>query len=209
MLIDNGWIDTLKRDNVELIDTAISHVSEAGKIVSAGRDYEVDVIVLATGFEAAKILSPMVLSGKSGEQIIDLWEGDNARAYLGITVPDYPNLFLLYGPNTNLGHGGSIIFHTECQTRYVISCIRELVEGSHRSMEVRQEAYEAYNDRLDEALAKMIWQNVDRDSWYRNSRGRVVTNSPWRLVDYWALTMAPDVEDYVFVNSHEQETGSG
>jgi 4-hydroxyacetophenone monooxygenase len=209
MLIDNGWIDTLKRDNVELIDTAIAHISEAGEIVSEGRNYAVDVIVLATGFEAAKILSPMVLCGKSGQQIGELWEGDNARAYLGITVPDYPNLFLLYGPNTNLGHGGSIIFHTECQTRYVMSCIRELVEGNHRSMEVRQEAYEAYNDRLDEALAKMIWQNVDRDSWYRNSRGRVVTNSPWRLVDYWALTMTPELEDYVLVDSHAQETGSG
>jgi 4-hydroxyacetophenone monooxygenase len=84
-----------------------------------------------------------------------------------------------------------------------MTCIRELIEGHHRSIEVRQEAYEAYNVKVDEALAKMIWQNVDRDSWYKNSQGRVVTNSPWRLVDYWTMTQSPDLEDYVLVDLDE------
>jgi 4-hydroxyacetophenone monooxygenase len=204
MLIDNGWIDTLKRDNVELIDHGISQVTEHEIVTDTGQRVQVDLIVLATGFEATKILAPMNVQGRSGRPIAEAWKGDDARAFLGMTVPDYPNFFLLYGPNTNLGHGGSIIFHTECQTRYVMACIRELIEGNHSSMEVRREAYDAYNANVDEALGKMIWQNVDRDSWYKNSKGRVVTNSPWRLVDYWKLTRAPDMNDFIL----EDDAGS-
>jgi 4-hydroxyacetophenone monooxygenase len=201
MLIDNGWIDTLKRPNVELVTSGISEVSDGSIVTDDGLERQVDVIILATGFEATKLLHPMEIRGKSGRPIAETWDEDNGRAYLGIAVPDYPNLFLLYGPNTNLGHGGSIIFHTECQTRYVMSCLRELVEGGHRAMEVRQEAHDAYNAQLDEALAKMIWQNVDRDSWYKNTKGRVVTNSPWRLVDYWSLTKTPDLGSYTLMDS--------
>jgi 4-hydroxyacetophenone monooxygenase len=154
--------------------------------------------VFATGFHSTKMLWPMEIRGRSGITLADAWGPDDARAYLGITVPGFPNFFCLYGPNTNLAFGGSIIFHSECQTHYVMSCLRELIEGGHEAMEVSPEAHDDYNARLDDALGTMIWSTVDVNSWYRNDRRRVVTNSPWRLIDYWRMTKEPVLDDYAW-----------
>ena len=157
-----------------------------------------DAIICGTGFAATKVLWPIEFVGKSGEKLDDVWNGDDARAYLGIAMPDFPNLFFLYGPNTNLGHGGSIIFHAECQARYIAQCIRELLEGGHGAMECRSDVFADYQNRLDTALNGMIWSQVEVGSWYRNSGRRVVANSPWRLVDYWNMTRELSVADWTF-----------
>ena len=95
---------------------------------------------------------------------------------------------MMYGPNTNLGHGGSIIFHVECQARYITGAIKLMLERGASSIECRADVFEDYVARVDEAHGRMIWTHPAMETWYRNAKGRVVTNSPWRLVDYWSMT---------------------
>lgn len=196
MLIDNGWYRTLLRDNVELITDGIEEITENGILSRAGDLFQTDIIVFATGFQAARMLWPVDIKGRGGRTIRELWGDDDPRAYLGITIPGFPNFFVLYGPNTNLGHGGSIIFHAECQIRYTMKCLRELIESGRSSMEIRRDVHDAYNKRVDEAHQRMVWTHEGMDNWYKNSRGRVITNSPWRLVDYWKMTAEPDIAEY-------------
>jgi 4-hydroxyacetophenone monooxygenase len=195
ILIDNGWFRMVKRPNVDLITDEIREITRNEIVVESGARFEVDAIVFATGFHSHHFLWPMEIVGRCGTSLREVW-GENPRAYLGVTVPDFPNLFCLYGPNTNLGHGGSIIFHTECQVRYVVRCLRELLERGKSSIEVRREVHDEYNDRVDSMHANMVWAHAGMSSWYKNAHGRVTTNSPWRLVDYWKMTDEPDLADY-------------
>ena len=195
MLQDNGsWLKALQQPNVSLIDEGVTRIDATGIVASEGH-YDVDVIIYATGFHATKFLWPIDMVGRGGKHLGEVW-GDEPRAYLGITVPDFPNLFCLYGPATNLAHAGSIIFHSECQVRYATACIQALLENGARAMECRREVYEDYTRRLIAELETLVWSHPACDSWYRNRSGRVVTTSPWRLADYWKWTRAPDLKDY-------------
>jgi 4-hydroxyacetophenone monooxygenase len=199
MLQDNGsWLRALQQPNVELIDEGVSRIDATGIVASSGH-YEVDVIIYATGFHATRFLWPMNVIGRGGKPLSEVW-GDEPRAYLGITVPDFPNLFCLYGPATNLAHAGSIIFHSECQVRYATACIQALLENGAKAMECRREVYEDYAQRLIAELETLVWSHPACDSWYRNRAGRVVTTSPWRLADYWKWTRAPDLKDYTLTS---------
>ncbi|HEY1492222.1 MAG TPA: NAD(P)/FAD-dependent oxidoreductase [Steroidobacteraceae bacterium] len=195
MLQDNGsWLRALQQPNVELVTEAVTRIDAQGIIASHGR-YDVDVIVYATGFHATKFLWPIEVLGRGGKNLGEVW-GDEPRAYLGITVPDFPNLFCLYGPATNLAHAGSIIFHSECQVRYTTACIQALLEHGARAMDVKPAVYDDYTRRLIAELETLVWSHPAADSWYRNKSGRVVTTSPWRLADYWKWTRAPNLTDY-------------
>jgi 4-hydroxyacetophenone monooxygenase len=197
-LQDNGsWLSALTRDDVELVDDPIAEIRADRIVGQSGAEYPVDVIVYATGFQANRYLWPMHIEGREGVVLGEQW-GDRPTAYLGITVPNFPNLFCLYGPGTNLAHGGSLIFHSECQIRYVMGCLAELLTGDHASMACRQDVHDDYNDRLQAELDTMVWSHPSiRHSWYRNDEGRIYILSPWRLVDYWAWTRQPDLTDFV------------
>jgi 4-hydroxyacetophenone monooxygenase len=196
MLQDNGsWLGALKRDNVELVTDDIAEITSDGIVTTDGTRYPVDVIIFATGFHANKFLWPMEIVGRGGVTLGELW-GETPRAYLGMTVPRFPNLFCLYGPGTNLAHAGSIIFHSECQVRYIMGCIKALLEQGLSTMDCKQEVHDAFNDRLEDTLSTMVWSHPGVDSWYKNSEGQVTTTSPWRLLDYWRWTKAPDLADY-------------
>jgi len=199
MLQDNGsWIDALKRDNVELVTDGIAEITPDAIVTRDGARYPVDAIIFATGFHANKFLWPMRVTGRGGVNLGELW-GDDPKAYLGITVPGFPNLFCLYGPATNLAHAGSIIFHSECQVRYIMGCIKALLSSGRSAMDCKQDVHDAFDERLQETLAKMVWSHPGMDSWYKNSKGRVTTTSPWRLVDYWKWTREPDLDDYELI----------
>jgi 4-hydroxyacetophenone monooxygenase len=199
MLQDNGsWLRALQQPNVELVSEGVTRIDEHGIIASNAR-YDVDVIVYATGFYATKFLWPIEVIGKGGKNLGQVW-GDEPRAYLGITVPDFPNLFCLYGPATNLAHAGSIIFHSECQVRYTTACIQALLEHGARAMDVKPAVYEDYTRRLIAELETLVWSHPAADSWYRNRSGRVVTTSPWRLADYWKWTRTPNLADYTLTS---------
>ena len=195
---DGTWLRTLRRDDVALVTDPIARI-EADRIVCAsGDEHPVDVIVYATGFHANRFLWPMEIVGRDGATLAETW-GDDPEAYLGITVPGFPNLFCIYGPGTNLAHGGSIIFHSECQVRYVLSCLHELVDRGATAMEVRRDVHDAYNERLQAEMANMVWTHPSIEhSWYRNPSGKVTVLSPWRLVDYWDWTRQVDPADYTF-----------
>lgn len=198
ILIDNHWYRTLKRDNVALVTAPIARMTPDAIVTGDGTAHRADVLVLATGFHAARMLWPMEITGRGGRRLRALWGEDDPKAYLGIAVPGFPNFFVLYGPNTNLGHGGSAIFHAECQVRYALRCLRELIETGRASMECRQEVHDAYNERVDRAHEGMVWSHPGMGNWYRNRRGRVFANSPWRLVDYWRMTAELDPADFAF-----------
>jgi 4-hydroxyacetophenone monooxygenase len=196
MLLDNGWFAALRRDHVDLVDGAVSAITPTGIRTADGVEREADVIVFATGFEAQRVLHPIDIRGRDGRSIREVWGEDDASAYLGIATPGFPNLHFVYGPNTNLGHGGSYIWIAESQVRYITDLLKQMVDQGIGEVECRPEVNDEYNRQLDEAHERMIWTHTGMDTWYRNAHGRVVTNMPWRVVDYWGMTRTADLKDF-------------
>ena len=196
ILIDNGWYQALKRPNVELVTEAVDHVEGSEIVDATGRRHEVDVILLATGFEPGKLLWPIEIRGRKGLLLSDVWADDQPRAHLGITMPGFPNLFVTTGPNTGLAHGGSAIFVSEVQVRYITAMLREMFERSLSDVEVLAPVHDAYNDRVDAEHAELVWTHPGMRNWYRNAQGRVFAVMPWRLVDYWRMTHEPDLSEF-------------
>jgi hypothetical protein len=135
--------------------------------------------------------------GCGGTSLREAWNDDDARAYFGTAVPGFPNFFCLYGPNTQAGHGGSVIFFIEMQVSYVLTLLRQMIERGLGAIECRQDVYDRYNERVDTAHANMIWTHRGMDTYYRNSHGRVVVNNPFRVVDFWNMTRKVRLDDWV------------
>ena len=127
-LIDNGWYRAITRSNVELVDTGAASVTAHGVVDAHGVEHQADILVYATGFNILQFLAPMQVYGKSGVSISDAWGRDDARAYLGITVPYFPNLFILNGPNTFPAMGQCYLC-AEFQVRYALQAIERLASG--------------------------------------------------------------------------------
>ena len=199
MLRDSNWFNALTRDNVELVTGPVQKITPTGVVDKDGAEHPADVIVLATGFKAQAPLFPMEIVGTNGS-LRDHWGDDNPRAHLGITVPDFPNLFILYGPGTNGGHGGSAVFNSECQVRYTMLALRELIEREATSLEVRREPFEAYQAEFDAEHEQLVWTHPGVNNWYKNKSGRVVTNNPWRLSRYRNMTAEFDTDEYIIRN---------
>ncbi len=196
MLVDDGtWLQTLKRDNVQVIQNPITEITEQGLVTADGVLHEVDVIVYGTGFYANRIAWPIEFHGVGGLELQQHWSGD-PKAYLGVSVPAFPNLFLMYGPNTNIVVNGSIIFFSECEMRYILGCLALLLEQGHAAMDCRQEVHDAYIERIDEGNANMAWGAPNVSSWYKNAAGRVTQNWPFTLKEFWERTRRPDPADY-------------
>ena len=197
-LQDNGsWLRTLTRANVELVRAGIDHIESDAVVTEDGTRYPADIIVYATGFQANKMLWPMTIRGRDGELLSERW-GQRPSAYLGITVPGYPNFFCMYGPGTNLAHGGSLIFHSECQMRYITECLELLINGGHACLEPREDKATEWHERSQAEMRKMVWSQPSiKHSFYKNSFGEVHILSPWRLVDYWSWTREPNRDDFV------------
>jgi len=197
-LQDNGsWLRALTRDNVELVRTGIGRIEPDAVVTEDGTRYPADVIVYATGFQANRMLWPMTIRGRGGEILSERW-GERPSAYLGITVPGYPNFFCMYGPGTNLAHGGSLIFHSECQMRYITQCLELLISGGHTSLEPREDKAADWHERSQAEMRKLVWSQPSvKHSFYKNNFGEVHILSPWRLVDYWAWTREPNPDDFV------------
>ncbi|WP_309642899.1 NAD(P)/FAD-dependent oxidoreductase [Phenylobacterium sp.] len=202
-LLDNGvWLDALKRENVELVTDGVAEITPTGIVTADGKARDFVVIIYGTGFHASKFLWPMKIKGRDGADLHDVWDGD-ARAYLGMTTPGFPNLFMIYGPNTNIVVNGSIIFFSECSVRYILGCLKLLAETGSAAMEPRRDVHDAFNVRVDEGNKLMAWGAPQVTSWYKNEKGRVSQNWPFALVDYWRATLAPDPKDFVLTKSAE------
>lgn len=194
---DGSWLQTLRRDNVELVRTAIDHIEADAVVTTDGTRHRADVLVYATGFRVNDMVSSLQIRGRNGTELKDYWNGRPA-AYLGITVPDFPNLFLLYGPGTNLASGGSLIFHSECEVRYIMGCLDMLIAGGKSAMTPRRERYDDWYERSQAELSTMVWSQPSiKHSFYKDEEGKVHSLSPWRLVDFWTWTRTPEAGDFV------------
>jgi len=193
ILISDDYYQTLARPNVELVTDAIERVTTDGVLTRDGVARPVDAIILATGFETTAFLAPMRIEGAGGRSLVDEWM-HGARAYRGITVAGFPNFFMMYGPNTNLGHN-SIIFMIECQTRYIMGAVRTLVRRGLATVDVRPESLDAYDARIQQELAGTVWAAPER-SWYKTASGRITNNWSGSTLRYWWTTRRFDVEHY-------------
>ncbi len=196
LIRDNGiWISTLRREDVELETTPIARITPEGVETTDGVLHHADVIIYGTGFQASDFLTPMRVVGRDGVELHDRWQGD-ARAYLGMTVPGFPNFFLLYGPNTNIVVNGSIIYFSECETGYILETLRLMAERDIAAVDCRPEVHDSYNREIDEGNLRMAWGVSDVNSWYRNRLGRVAQNWPFTLLEFWERTREVDPGDY-------------
>ncbi len=190
---DGSWLQTLTRDDVELHRESIEAITPTG-ITTAEGHIEIDVIVFATGFHGTCFLWPMEIVGRDGVTLQDTW-GPTPAAHLGISTPGFPNLFSMYGPGTNLASGGSLIFHSECQMRWIEHCLQRLADGAS-SVEATAAATTDWFERTQAELDTLVWTHPSIEhSWYKSDDGRIYGLSPWRLVDYWDWTREPDPAD--------------
>jgi 4-hydroxyacetophenone monooxygenase len=196
MLLDNGWFRSVAKSHVVVDTDRVDEVREHSIVTAAGTEYEVDVVVWATGFDVVRFLVPIEIRGRAGLRLHDAWDDDDARAYLGTAVPSFPNFFVLYGPNTQFGHGGSLISLMERQVHYMMSVLQQMFDRDLGAVEVRPEIHQDYNDRIDDAHERMVWTHPGMDTYYRNKRGRVVVNNPFRMQEFWRLTEAADLSEY-------------
>jgi cation diffusion facilitator CzcD-associated flavoprotein CzcO len=193
ILISDDYYQTLERENVEVVRAGVDHLTEDAVVDGEGVAHPADVVILATGFETTSFLAPMEVRGLDGRSLAEEWE-EGAHAYLGLTVAGFPNFFMMYGPNTNLGHN-SIIFMIECQTAYIMGCLHTLIDRDLASMDLRRDAMEAYNERLQRELARTVWAATDH-SWYKNARGLITNNWSGSTIRYWWRTRRPDLGAY-------------
>ena len=198
LLRDNGmWASMLKSPHVDLVTDGIARISEGAIHTTAGAAHPVDVIVFATGFRAADFLYPIQVTGAGGQDLHALWAGD-CRAYKGITVPGFPNLFMTSGPNTGVVVNGSAVFFSECQVEYVLRALRHMFEHGLRSIDCRPGPYAEYNAYIDRGNQTKAWGVAHTSSWYKNRHGRASQTWPWGLEDYWAQTSGFDAGAYGF-----------
>jgi len=194
---DNGiWLATLERENVHLVVESIKEITPRGLITTDGAEHEVDVLIYGTGFQASRFLTPMQVTGRNGVDLHEMWDGD-ARAYLGMNIPGFPNLFCLYGPNTNLsGQGGSIFYFSECAVTYLIDTIRFLLESGHRAVDIRRDIHDDYNAWVDQGNTQRAWGFSKVSNWFINEKGRTAQNWPFSALEYWQRTHQFDPAEY-------------
>ena len=200
ILLSDDYYPALTRPNVEVVTSGIREVTATGVIDQEGIERPVDAIVFGTGFEVHDYLGPTRVIGRDGAELGARWR-EHASAYLGTTVPDFPNLFTIIGPNTGLGHS-SIIFMIECQVRYIMSALRAMDAGHYVSVEPRADVVQAYNDRLQARFARTVWATGCK-SWYQDAHGRNTTLWPGATAEFALRTARFDPASYVLKRRHE------
>jgi 4-hydroxyacetophenone monooxygenase len=197
MLMDNGWYRMLRNEKVKLVSDPIAEIGPHNVTTKDGTVHEADVLIIATGFDVLRFLTAFEVRGRSGHSLREVWNDDDARAYLGLAMPDFPNFFCLYGPNLQPGHGGSLIFVVEMQMRYIMDLMKKMLTQGIGVAECRQDVHDEYNERVDEAHANMVWAHPGMETYYRNARGRIVVNSPYRNATFYDMTREANLEEYI------------
>jgi cation diffusion facilitator CzcD-associated flavoprotein CzcO len=193
IMLTDEWYPTLTKPNVELITDRIAEVTANSICTADGAERETDAIVLATGFQSHGFVAPMEIEGAGGRTLAEAW-GDVARAYLGMSVPGFPNLFLLYGPNTN-GGTGSVIYTIEAAMAHILDALRQLEVTDARRIEVRPQVAEAFDRELRSALAGTVW-HTGCTNWYVDENGNDPNQWPWLWSQYRRRTAQLDPDAY-------------
>ncbi|MBD9628602.1 flavin-containing monooxygenase [Pseudomonas sp. PDM19] len=193
ILISNDYYPALARSNVKLVDTGIREVTEDAIVTRDGVRHPVDTIIYGTGFAATEFLAPMQITGLAGRELNQAWS-DGAEAYKGISVSGFPNFFILYGPNTNLGHN-SIIYMLESQFPYVLGCLQRIQREGLKYLDLKPQAQQGFNRQLQHDLRHTIWER-GCSSWYKTASGRNTVNWPGFTFRYRQQTRQPEFADY-------------
>jgi cation diffusion facilitator CzcD-associated flavoprotein CzcO len=193
VLLSNDYYPTLAKPHVHLVTEKVSEVRQHAVVTADGVEHEVDTIIFGTGFHVVDAMDSQPIVGANGVRLRDAWRG-GVEAYYGMTVSGFPNLFLMVGPNTGLGHN-SILFMIEAQVRYILGCLKMLDVLGARLLNVRAEVQRAFNDRLQERLAGTVWGSGCR-SWYLDAAGRNRTIWPGFTFSYWWRTRRPRPADF-------------
>ncbi|WAS56617.1 alpha/beta hydrolase fold domain-containing protein [Burkholderia ambifaria] len=194
VLLSSDYLAALDRDNVELVTQRIRRVTETGIETDDGVHHPVDAIVYGTGFAATAFLSPMRITGRDGLDLNDAWRR-GAQAYLGLTVPGFPNFFMLYGPNTNLGHN-SIVYMLESQIAHVMRCVRAMRRNGATAIDVDPRRYRRFNAHVQQRLEGSVWSGCK--SWYVDASGHNSTNWPGFTLTYRWITRFTGLSAYRF-----------
>jgi cation diffusion facilitator CzcD-associated flavoprotein CzcO len=197
ILMSNDWYPTINRPNVDLVTDPIESIDEQGVQTRSGRHYAVDAIICGTGFRASEFLSPIEVTGRGGKSLNEAWQ-TGASAFKGITVSGFPNLFMLYGPNTNLAHN-SIVYMLESQFRYIRTCINALQKYPGAAMDVRQDRQDRFTQVIQQGLQHSVWSS-GCTSWYLDENGHNSINWPGFTFTYRLATRRVDTADYQFLN---------
>ena len=195
ILLSNDYYKTLQQPNVELVTDAITEIRDRSIVTADGHVREVDAIVYATGFETAEAKPPFPIAGLGGRDLRDAWR-DGIEAYLGATVSGFPNMFLIVGPNTGLGHS-SMVFMMESQFSYVLDAVRTIRERRLGYVDVRRDVQKRYNEGLQRRLQRTVWNAGGCASWYLTRTGRNTTAWPGFTFEFRLKTRRFDVDSYV------------
>jgi cation diffusion facilitator CzcD-associated flavoprotein CzcO len=191
-LVSNAFYPAFNRSNLELVTDGIAHIGPNEIVTGDGKHRQIDTMILATGFSATSYLSAIDVRGRKGQRISDAWK-DGAAAYLGMSTSGFPNLFMLYGPNTN---NGSILTMIEAQVGYALRQVQRIAEEGLAWIDVLPEPMSRYNDEIQEAIANVKVWNAGCTGYYRTPSGRVVTQWPYSMSDFATRAAAPDPELY-------------
>lgn len=194
VLFSDTYYPALARENVELIIGGVKAITTNGVISGNNTNHDVDVLVYATGFKTNPFLMGLDIKGKDGISIRAAWK-EAPKNYLGITVSQFPNFFMMYGPNTNLGHN-SIIVMSEAQAGYIAQCIKGLQRNNWKSMDISPKVMQTYHQDAQEKLKKMVWASVN-DSWYKSANGNIPNNYHGRTMEYMKATKKVNFEEYL------------
>lgn len=199
MLRDNGvWAGALTDEKTTLETSPIHQMTPDGVVTQDGVEHEVDVIIYATGFRPSDYLEGIDVVGRNGQEIHQFWDGD-ARAYNGVTVPGFPNFFMIYGPNVGGVVAGSLHFMLERASEYSLSVVRHILEHDLKALDVKPSALQRFVDWVDEENEQMAWGQPYVRSWYKNRKGRVSQIWPYTNHEYWEITKSVQLEDYDFL----------
>jgi cyclohexanone monooxygenase len=191
-LPSNEWYPTLQRDNVELVADSIDHFTSNGIVTVDKVERNVDTVIFATGFSTAKYLSSIDVVGRRGVHLRDEWSS-GSRAFLGLTITGFPNLFLLYGPNTN---GTTSVIHViEAQVRYIMKVIGRMRRGSFAAVDVKRSTLDRYDAKMQAGLEGSVWA-AGCSNYYADEHGKIRTQLPYRFYRYWLMTARVRRRDY-------------
>jgi cation diffusion facilitator CzcD-associated flavoprotein CzcO len=196
VLIADDWFPAITRDDVEVVTDDVVRITEDGVDTADGRHIELDTIIFGTGFRSTDFLTPLKITGIGGRDLNEAWDG-GAVAYLGLSVAGFPNMFMLYGPNTNLGHN-SILFMIEQQVDYILAALEQVERRGAGAIDVTEGALTRWDEEMLRRSAETVWA-ADCTSWYKTDDGRITNNWIGHTTEYRRRMHAPDWDDWRFI----------
>ncbi len=200
ILFSDDYYEALNKDHVGLVTDSIKRIQKDGVKTDNGSLHICDVIVYATGFKTNPFLMGLDIRGKNGLTIREAWQ-DGPRNYLGMTVSDFPCMFMMYGPNTNLGHN-SIIIMSEAQAGYIAQAVSAIEEKGWHSLDIKKKVLDTYFDNIQSRLRQMIWTKIET-SWYKSANGNIPNNWPGRTMEYTWKTRKVNFSDYNIIRKND------